>query len=110
MRFEAREYLEVVLPALLSVSTYPPPRPSLVLQVLVPDLDDCTYHYRFERGAVKAQRGGAEIADMTLSIHERELGELSAGALDWKRAMFARRLRLFGDQEVLKWLSRRLAV
>src|SRR5262245_5969201 len=57
MGFEPREYLEQSLPVLLAASRLPPPRPLLVVQLVLADRDDCDVHYRITGDGVEARRG-----------------------------------------------------
>src|SRR5947209_1400036 len=109
MRFEARDYLETVFPALLDRSTVPVPKDGTVIQLVVADIDGCEYFYRISGEGVKAERGTSDQVDLTISFFSRDLGDLFENKLDVKRAVRTSRIQVFGDEEVLQWLSQRLA-
>jgi ubiquinone biosynthesis protein UbiJ len=107
-RFQAETYLESVLPALLRACPDRAAREAIV-QILVTDLDGCEVVFRIAGASVDVRRGIADRVDLTIAILSRDLADLSEGALDVERAVRSSRLRVYGDEEVLAWLSRRLA-
>jgi SCP-2 sterol transfer family protein len=110
MRVEAEAYLETVLPALLRASRLAAPKAEVIIQLVVADVDGCDWFYRIADDAVEAHRGISDRVDLTVSFLSRDLADLSESKLDVKRAVRAARLQVHGDEEVLAWLSKRLAV
>lgn len=104
------DYLGAVLPALLAKGRAAPPKASLVVQVLVADLEGCEWFYSVEGDRVEARQGLSDRVDLTLSFLAADVSALSAGELDVARAVRTGRLRVMGDEGVLGWLSKRLAV
>jgi hypothetical protein len=108
MRIEVDEYLGTVLPALLRASRRPGLKARTTIQLVVADLEGCDYYYRIQDDGVEVFRGISDEVDLTLSFVSRDLGDLTERKLDVGRAVRAARIRVFGNEEVLKWLSLRL--
>jgi hypothetical protein len=109
LRFGVQTYLEEVLPVLLSQSADLGPKPTTVIQFIVVDLDRGDWFYVIEGDHVEVKRGLSDRADLTLSFYSRDLGDLSEDKLNVKRAVRISRIKVMGDEQVLSWLSTRLA-
>jgi len=110
MRFEPRQWLETVLPALLRSSTIAPPKPTTVIQLVISDRDDLDWVYEISRDAVNSRQGVSDDVDLTLSFFSKDIAALSANELDVARAVRASRIKVMGNQDVLRWFAQRLEV
>jgi hypothetical protein len=108
-RFEARDYLEHVLPALIGATSLPPMKDETIIQVVVADVDGLDLFYTIARGSVSVTRGICGRFDLMLTFMRSAVEELAADELSVLRAMRSARLKVRGDEEVLAWLAKRLA-
>ncbi len=98
------ETLEALLPALLRRSPGAVGE-GAVLQIVVPDVAGCRYHYTFAGGDVAVQKGVSDRVDLTLSLVSADLARLFEGALDVEHAVRTRRMKVMGDESLLLALS-----
>ena len=110
MRLNCAEYLGVALPALLERGADDASPPDSVIQFLVHDREDADYAYRFRDGALSVTAGLSDEVDLTLGFAAADLLAFSRHQLDIALAMREGRLSVHGDERLLLWLARRLAV
>ncbi len=108
MGFDAKEYLETILPGLLSGAKAPVSLDATVVQFVVADAEDCDFFYRFDGEGVTAEQGVSDTSDLMLSFLSQDLGDLSENKLDLKQAIRRQRIRVLGDQEIFTWIATRL--
>lgn len=108
--FDLRDYLGTIFPALLESSCVPGIKPDLVIQLVVSDSEGDDWWYRITGDAVEARPGVSDQVDLTLSFYSKDLAALWANELDIPRALRASRIKVRGDEAVLRWLSQRLEV
>lgn len=103
--FEARNYLERELPALLGRSRCDK---RAVIQWVVIDRQDCDFAYHFGDDGVVVSQEIAGESDLTLAFVSADLRAFSERTLDVARALRTRRLKITGDETLLAWMAERL--
>jgi ubiquinone biosynthesis protein UbiJ len=105
--FEAREYLEHELPALLANAKTGLAR-NVVIQWIVVDREDCDLAYRISEKGIEIGYELADDVDLTIAFVSDDLCAFSERKLDVARALRTRRLKIDGDETLLSWMAARL--
>src|SRR5687768_1629441 len=96
--------LSTVLPSLLRRSPGAVAE-GVVLQLVVPDHEDCRYFYTFAKDDVLVTKGVSDKVDLTLSLVSEDLARFLDASLDIEHALRTRRMKVMGDESLLLALA-----
>jgi hypothetical protein len=107
--FDAKSYLETVLPALLAQgSKLPPPKDEIQIAVILPDAPASGVTLCIDRETVSTRPGVSDSPDLSIVLLAGDLERLLERPTEARRAFQSRRIQVAGDLALLGWLARRL--
>ena len=110
MTFSADQYLRKVLPALIRSREAPGPLPCATIQFSVIDEPGLRVIYRLDpENGLEVTDGVSDQQDLGLAFLKEDLQRFSNNTLDAMAALQSRRLKVYGDESLLKWLASHLS-